>query len=70
LKSNQHCYKINQYIFRIYGFTKDPELDDYMLVMEYASGGDLNKFLQDKFTEIAWNKQKIYILWQISEGYL
>ena len=65
---NQYCYEIKRHIIRIYGFTKDPELDDYILVMEYALE-DLNKYLRKKFTEIAWN-QKIDILLQISEGYL
>jgi len=37
--------------------------------MQYASEGDLHKYLQKNFTEITWNKQKLYILWQISEGY-
>jgi hypothetical protein len=66
---NQYCYEIKRnHIIRIYGFTKDPELDDYILVMEYALE-DLNKYLQKKFTEITWN-QKIVILRQISKGYL
>ena len=38
--------------------------------MQYASGGDLHKHLQKDFTKITWNKQKLSILWQISEGYL
>ena len=40
-----------------------------MLVMQYASEGDLHKYLQKKFTEITWNKDKLRILYQISEGY-
>ena len=40
-----------------------------MLVMEYASGGDLHKYLQKNFTEITWN-EKLWILRHISEGYL
>ncbi|GES81705.1 kinase-like domain-containing protein [Rhizophagus clarus] len=39
-----------------------------MLVMQYASGGDLHNWLQKKFAEIKWNKDKLIILWQISEG--
>ena len=66
---NQYCYEI-EHIIRIYGFTKHPELDDYILIMEYASGGDLHKYLQKNFMEITWNKQKLVALWQISEGYL
>jgi len=41
-----------------------------MLVMKYASGGDLHKYLQRNFTTITWNRDKLNILWQISEGYL
>src|SRR2546423_1009600 len=41
-----------------------------MLVIQYASEGDLYNYLQKKFTEITWNKEKLRILWQISEGYL
>jgi ABC-type transport system involved in multi-copper enzyme maturation permease subunit len=38
-----------------------------MLVMEYASGGDLHNYLQKNFEDITWNK-KLYIMWKISEG--
>ena len=41
-----------------------------MLVIQYASEGDLYNYLQKKFKEISWNKEKLRILWQISEGYL
>ena len=42
-----------------------------MLVMQYASEGDLHKYLQKKFTEIRWDKKdKLRILYQISDGYL
>ena len=69
MKSNQHCYAINHNVIKTYGFTKDPKFDDYILVMQYASGGDLHKYLQKKFTEVTWD-QKIDILFQISAGYL
>ena len=43
-----------------------------MLVMQYASGGNLHNYLQENFTKITWNwnQKKLEILWQISEGYL
>ncbi|EXX50600.1 uncharacterized protein OCT59_006006 [Rhizophagus irregularis] len=68
LKSNQYCYQIMHHIIKTYGFTKDPELDDYILVMQYAEDGDLHKWLQKSFANITWNKKKLIILWQISEG--
>ncbi|GET64086.1 kinase-like domain-containing protein [Rhizophagus irregularis DAOM 181602=DAOM 197198] len=68
LKSNQSCYEFKHHIIRTYGFTRDPEFDDYILVMQYASGGDLHNWIQQNFTKITWNKRKLAILWQISEG--
>ncbi|UZO14683.1 uncharacterized protein OCT59_006134 [Rhizophagus irregularis] len=67
LKSNYYCSKIYHHIIRTYGFTKDPEFEDYMIVMQYASGGDLHNYLQKGFTKITWNN-KLQTLWQISEG--
>ncbi|GBC07616.1 hypothetical protein RclHR1_07580004 [Rhizophagus clarus] len=68
LQPNQHCYVFGGHIIRIYGFTKDPKVGDYILVMQYASGGDLHNYLQKKFTEIKWDKEKLSILWQIAKG--
>ncbi|CAB4485391.1 unnamed protein product [Rhizophagus irregularis] len=36
--------------------------------MEYASEGDLHKYLQKNFTNIAWNNKKLFILQQILTG--
>ena len=41
-----------------------------MLVMQYASEGDLHKYLQKEFTGITWDNDKLRILYQISDGYL
>ncbi|CAB5213940.1 unnamed protein product [Rhizophagus irregularis] len=69
LKSYYHCFKDKKgHIIETYGFTKDPELEDYILVMEYASGGDLYKNLQKDFARITWNREKLRILHQISVG--
>ncbi|PKC04072.1 kinase-like protein, partial [Rhizophagus irregularis] len=71
LKSYQHYFKEDytlSYIIKIYGFTKDPESEDYILVMKYAPNGDLHKYLQKNFANITWNKQKLFILYDISKG--
>ncbi|EXX57691.1 polo kinase CDC5 [Rhizophagus irregularis DAOM 197198w] len=78
LKSNQLC-KNEPLLIEVYGFAKDPESDDYILVMEYASGGDLHKKLQRKFTDFKWfnslnnwynylKNNKLEILQDISKG--
>ncbi|UZO07148.1 uncharacterized protein OCT59_027445 [Rhizophagus irregularis] len=69
LKSYYHCFKDEKgHIIETYGFTKVPELEDYILVMKYASGGDLHKHLQKDFERITWNREKLRILHQISMG--
>ncbi|RGB35846.1 hypothetical protein C1646_758872 [Rhizophagus diaphanus] len=74
LMTNYHCYyrhrskRYSRYgIIKTYGFTKDPNLDDYILVIKYASEGDLYKYLQKEFTEINW-KKKLEILYYITYG--
>ncbi|EXX57900.1 Bck1p [Rhizophagus irregularis DAOM 197198w] len=67
LKTNHHCYKSIYNVIKTFGFTKDPKLNDYILVIQYASEGDLHKYLQKKFAEINW-KQKIHILINILIG--
>ncbi|PKY41705.1 kinase-like protein [Rhizophagus irregularis] len=52
---------------KLYGISRDPETNDYILVMQYASGGDLRQYLQDNFVEIDWY-QKISILLEIAKG--
>jgi hypothetical protein len=56
-------------LIKTYGFTKDPQLDIYILVMDYAFEGDLHKYLQKNFREIKW-KNKLNFLKFIIIGYL
>ena len=57
------------YIIKCYGITQDPETKEFMLIMEYANGGNLHNYLQENFRNIMW-KEKLRILLKISEGYL
>ncbi|GET58889.1 kinase-like domain-containing protein [Rhizophagus irregularis DAOM 181602=DAOM 197198] len=65
VKSLVQCY--SPYITKIHGVTRDPETKDYMLIMEYANGGNLHNYLQKNFMNISWS-EKLYILWKITEG--
>ena len=60
---------MGDYIIECYGITQDPETKEFMLIMEYANGGNLHNYLQKNFRNITW-EQKLDILWDISEGYL
>ncbi|CAB4442924.1 unnamed protein product [Rhizophagus irregularis] len=66
VKSLHRCYD-TVFIVKYYGITQDPVIKDYMLIMEYASGGNLRSYLQTNFINIKWIT-KLAILCQISDG--
>ncbi|RHZ43233.1 hypothetical protein Glove_819000g2 [Diversispora epigaea] len=51
----------------LYGITKDPTKNEYMMIMQYAIEGSLRKMLDNKFKELNWHN-KISILFHIAEG--
>ncbi|RHZ64768.1 hypothetical protein Glove_320g50 [Diversispora epigaea] len=51
---------------RVYGITQDPETHSYMMVLEYAAGGNLREYLKINFNNINW-LQKLYKLYDLSE---
>ncbi|RHZ48424.1 hypothetical protein Glove_551g26 [Diversispora epigaea] len=51
----------------IYGITKNPTENEYMIVMDYAEYGSLRKLLNFKFKELTWQR-KFFILFSIVKG--
>ncbi|RHZ87580.1 hypothetical protein Glove_33g122 [Diversispora epigaea] len=49
---------------QFYGITQDPETHSYMMVLEYAAGGDLREYLKINFNNINWLQKlnNLYIL--------
>ena len=56
-----------EYVIRCYGITKDPETNNFMMVMEYAEDGSLRQSLNKNFNSMDW-KDKFEILYNISNG--
>ena len=56
-------------IIKYIGITQDPKTKEYMLIMDYANGGDLHNDLQKDFANITW-ETKLNSLLYISSGYL
>src|SRR3954451_9214651 len=50
-----------------YGITKDPETNNFMMVMEYAQNGSLRQHLNNNFNSLNWI-EKLYNLWYIAHG--
>src|SRR5581483_1828134 len=44
-------------IIRCYGITKDPETNDFMMVMDYAKNGSLRQHLNNNFNKLSWNEK-------------
>jgi len=54
-------------IIQCYGITKDPETNNFMMVMDYANGGSLRQRLNKNFKSMDW-WNKIYSLYYIARG--
>src|ERR1043165_5150143 len=54
-------------LIRFYGITKDPETNNFMMVMQYASNGNLRQYLNNNFNSFSW-KYKLYDLRIITIG--
>ncbi|RIA78991.1 kinase-like domain-containing protein [Glomus cerebriforme] len=64
LENLKSFYKLSyhQNILSIFGFTKEPNSEDYFLVTEYANGGNLRKYLKENYQKLSWHdKMKLAI---------
>ncbi|RHZ66614.1 hypothetical protein Glove_306g87 [Diversispora epigaea] len=55
------------YITRYYGITQDPKTQDYMLVIQYATHGNLRNYYQQNSKIMTWQK-RLEILYGITIG--
>ncbi|RIB19058.1 kinase-like domain-containing protein [Gigaspora rosea] len=54
----------------VYGITQHKETKKYMIVFQYANGGNLRKFLEKNFTKLKWEskwKQLLFISWELTQ---
>ena len=54
-------------LIQLYGVTKDPETNNFMMIMKYADNGDLRQYLNNNFNSFNW-KEKLYNLCIITIG--
>ena len=45
-----------KYVIRCYGITKDPETNNFMMVMQYANNGSLRQSLNENFNSMDWGE--------------
>src|ERR1700722_15046466 len=54
-------------IVKFYGITKDFNTNNFMMVMQYAEGGNLRQKLNKNFNSLSW-RYKFYIIYSIAIG--
>ncbi|EXX69760.1 kinase-like domain-containing protein [Rhizophagus irregularis DAOM 181602=DAOM 197198] len=54
-------------IIRCLGISQDVMTKEYLLVMQYANGGDLRNYLKDNFKKLTWGDKK-RLAFQIADG--
>ncbi|RIB09097.1 kinase-like domain-containing protein [Gigaspora rosea] len=54
----------------VYGITQHKKTKKYMMVFQYANGGNLRKFLEKNFTKLKWEskwRQLLFISWELTQ---
>jgi serine/threonine protein kinase len=58
---------LHECVIKLYGITQNPETENYIMVLDYADGGSLRKYLDTKYNQLSWNS-KIICLHNIAHG--
>ncbi|RHZ67758.1 hypothetical protein Glove_299g105 [Diversispora epigaea] len=58
----------NNASIQIYGITRDPETNEYIIVLQYMSNGNLRDYLKNNFNNINW-KLKLGYLHRLAYGF-
>ncbi|RGB25827.1 kinase-like domain-containing protein, partial [Rhizophagus diaphanus] len=56
---NLNCLQFGS--LRFYGMTNDPETEEFMMIMQFASRGNLRNILSSNFKNILWNEKIGYL---------
>ncbi|CAB4421458.1 unnamed protein product [Rhizophagus irregularis] len=62
-----HTKIVSHCVAKCFGITKDPESNNFMMVIEYAKDGSLRQYLNNTFNSIKW-KDKLNDLKNIADG--
>jgi serine/threonine protein kinase len=54
-------------VIKFYGMTRDPETEDYIMVLKYADNGSLRNYLDKSYNKLKWNNKIKYLL-EIARG--
>ncbi|POG72342.1 kinase-like domain-containing protein [Rhizophagus irregularis DAOM 181602=DAOM 197198] len=54
-------------ILKIYGISQNPDTKEFIMVFDYAEGGDLNHWMNKNYSDFDWLR-KLLLLWNIING--
>jgi serine/threonine protein kinase len=52
---------ISSGILKFYGITKDPETEEFIMIMQFANEGNVRSILSRNFSNISWNEKLLYL---------
>ncbi|POG65766.1 uncharacterized protein OCT59_017761 [Rhizophagus irregularis] len=64
LKIHWNHHKRNDTVaLKFYGMTKDPETEEFMMILQFANEGNLRSVLSHNFNNILWKWKILYLEW-------
>ncbi|CAB4428168.1 unnamed protein product [Rhizophagus irregularis] len=67
LKIHWNLTKNDAFSLQFFGLTKDPETEEFMMIMQHAEKGNLRSFLSSNFNKTLWKDKIKYLSWIINE---
>ncbi|GBB95858.1 hypothetical protein RclHR1_02630003 [Rhizophagus clarus] len=64
---HHQCVLHEANLTKFYGLTKDPEKNEFLMILEYAHNGNLRDYLKNNFINLKW-KDKLNILQSIANN--
>ncbi|EXX53985.1 Dbf20p [Rhizophagus irregularis DAOM 197198w] len=54
---------LSDFLLKFYGITKDPETEEFLMILDVAQKGNLRSFLSSNFNKILWNHKIGHLYW-------
>ncbi|POG81725.1 kinase-like domain-containing protein [Rhizophagus irregularis DAOM 181602=DAOM 197198] len=61
LKTHRKLNCLQESSLEFYGITKDPETEEFIMIMQYADDGNLRNILSSNFNKILWKEKLKYL---------
>ncbi|EXX73523.1 Cdc15p [Rhizophagus irregularis DAOM 197198w] len=62
IRIHDECNYANFHITQLYGITKDPDTEEFMMVLEYATHGNLRDYFKKNYSNLRWEDKLVILL--------